>query len=154
MSFSDLMDSKRCELYDTDGDQDISLNMAAAAIMFAVIAADEQVDSVEVADLIAILRKRYGLADEELIDIMSAARRAVSNEREINGFLLLLRENLNSQERTQLLDDMWELAYSNKTIHATESLAIDHFAKKLNIDSDAVSKARDIAKQKLELYLG
>lgn len=154
MSFSDLMESKRLNLLEVEAEQDVNLNMAAAAIMFAVIAADEQVASVEIAHLIELLRKRYGMENEELVEIMSAARRAVNNEGALKGFLFLLRKNLNCQERTQLLDDMWDIACSDSTVRATERLTIDRFADELDLDTKTVTKARDIAKQKLELYLG
>ena len=153
MSFSELLDKKRFQLSDAEKDDNVSLNMAAAAIMFAVIGADDQAASEEMAHLIELLRKRYHLGNEELIEIVSAARRAVHNEYEINNFLLILRDKLNVDERSQLLNDMWELASSDRTIRASESLTIDLFAHQLDLDSESVSKARDIAEQKLELNL-
>ena len=55
------MNKKRFDLSDHKTDQDVDLNMAAAAIMFAVIAADDDVDHLELAHLIDLLRSRRGL---------------------------------------------------------------------------------------------
>ena len=68
--------------------------------------------------------------------------------------MLILRDKLSVDERSQLLNDLWELASSDRTIRASESLTIDLFAHQLDLDSESVSKARDIAEQKLELNLG
>ena len=61
MSFASLMNKKRFDLSNHKTDQDVDLNMAAAAIMFAVIAADDDVDHLELAHLIDLLRSRRGL---------------------------------------------------------------------------------------------
>ena len=153
MSFASLMNSRRLELSEIDSEDDIDLNLAAAAVMFAVIAADDEVEKIEIAYLVDLLRTRYGLESDDLIDIVTSARRAADNELEITNFVNLLRENLSENERSQLLDDLWELACSDKKIRNRERLAIDRFADALDLDLEVVAKARDMAEKKIELNL-
>ena len=147
------MNKKRFDLSNHKTDQDVDLNMAAAAIMFAVIAADDDVDHLELAHLIDLLRSRRGLSDDEIVDIMGAARRAIDNEHEIDSFLLILRQNMNKKDRTQLLDDLWDLALTDQAIHINEQSTIDQFAKALGLDRESVTKTQDMAEQKLEINL-
>ena len=147
------MNKKRFDLSNHKTDQDVDLNMAAAAIMFAVIAADDDVDHLELAHLIDLLRSRRGLSDDEIVDIMGAARRAIDNEHEIDSFLLILRQNMDEKDRTQLLDDLWDLALTDQAIHINEQSTIDQFAKALGLDRESVTKTQDMAEQKLEINL-
>ena len=153
MSFASLMNNRRFELSEIDSEDDIDLNLAAAAVMFAVIAADDEVAKIEIACLVDLLRDRYSLESDDLIDIMISARRAADNELEISNFVNLLRENLSESERSLFLDDLWELACSDKKIRNRERLAIDSFADALDLDLEVVAKARDMAEKKLELNL-
>ena len=116
MSFASLMNNRRFELSEIDSEDDIDLNLAAAAVMFAVIAADDEVAKIEIACLVDLLRDRYSLESDDLIDIMISARRAADNELEISNFVNLLRENLSESERSLFLDDLWELACSDKKL--------------------------------------
>ena len=147
------MNNRRFELSEIDSEDDIDLNLAAAAVMFAVIAADDEVAKIEIACLVDLLRDRYSLESDDLIDIVTSARRAADNELEIRNFVNLLRENLSESERSLFLDDLWELACSDKKIRNRERLAIDRFADALDLDLEVVAKARDMAEKKIELNL-
>lgn len=153
MSFANLLDHRRLELSAIENDEDVDVNLAAATIMFAVIAADNDIDQIEVAYLVEILRNRHGLDSYEISEILRAAKLAVNNEKEIDSFLDLLTKSWNKQERTQLLDDMWQLATSDKTIRTKERLTIDRFATALELDLESITKARYLAEQKLELNI-
>ena len=108
--------------------------LAQAALMFHVIAADGIVLEEERHRLGHILETRYGLGREAAERLMEEARRANSEAIDLYKFTSTLKRELEHAERLALIENLWEMVYADGEIHELEDNVVWRVAELLAID--------------------
>jgi uncharacterized tellurite resistance protein B-like protein len=111
--------------------------LAAAALLFHVIAVDGVVSEIERDKLAEVLMRRYQLDRDGVRDLIAAAETADNEAVDLYSFTHILKQNLDIAERERIIALMWTLVYADGTVHEFEDNVIWRVAELLGVSSQA-----------------
>ena len=120
-------------------------NLAAAALMVHVIAADGEITSEEEHRLEQILRDHYSVTESEALALSNAAKLAQSDAVDMYRFTSILKTEMEENERLALIEDLWEMVYADGEIHEFEDNVVWRVAELIGIQS----RERMVLKQRV-----
>ncbi len=115
--------------YDAD-----DLQLAQAALMFHVIAADGIVYDEEKQRLQSILENRYELTQSDAAQLIEEAHKADSEAIDLYKFTNILKRQLEHDQRLALIENLWEMVYADGELHELEDNVVWRIAELLAID--------------------
>ena len=124
------------------GDEAHRLRLAVAALLLEMTRADEQVSAEECAALEAGIRDHFGLtADEtrELIALADAERREATDYFQ---FTSLINAHYGPEQRVQIVEQLWRIAYADETLHTYEEHLVRKVAQLLHVPHGAFIAAK------------
>jgi uncharacterized tellurite resistance protein B-like protein len=113
------------------------LQLAAAAILFHVIAIDGVVTEEEKVMLADLLMRRFGIDADGAEELIGAAKDADDEAVDLYGFTSLLKRRLDPAEREKLVELMWKLVFADGKVHEFEDNLIWRVAELLSVPSQA-----------------
>lgn len=113
------------------------VRLATAALLIEVTRADAVVDEIEQRRVQELLQARTGLEGEALAQLVAEADAAVDHAVSLVDFSRVLVEALSVEERGEVIDLLWEVAYADGRVDRYE----DYYVRKL-ADLLYVSHAR------------
>jgi len=111
------------------------VRLAAAALLFHVIAVDGVVTEDERAMLKALLERRFGLDAAEAAALATAGENADNEAVDLYSFTRVLRGALEVSDRERIIEMMWKLVYADGSVHEFEDNAVWRVAELLGIPS-------------------
>ncbi len=111
--------------------------LAAAALLFHVIAVDGAVSAEERGALSALLQSRFELDAGDAATLVSAAETADKEAVDLYGFTSILKGRLEEPERERIVEMMWTLVYADGKVHEFEDNVIWRVAELLGVSSQA-----------------
>ena len=122
--------------------------LAQAALMFHVIAADGIVQEEEKQKLRQILENTYGLNQAESDQLFEEAKLADREAIDLYSFTRLLKRDLSVEERLALIRNLWEMVYADGELHELEDNVVWRIAELLAIDKrDRMELKQDVRRQ-------
>lgn len=103
------------------------IQLATAALLIEITRADATVDEVEEQHVEALLREHTGLQDDALKQLIQEADTAVDEAVSLVDFSRVLVETLSVEERGEVVDMLWQVAYADGRIDRYE----DYYVRKL-----------------------
>jgi len=152
-SFKQALENKLFEQQSDNHVSSVNIQLAAAILMFEVIKADGDVDKMEVAEMVDILRTQFALESSEIIDLLENVHSSTKQTIELETFTQKLCKHWDKPERVRLLKDFWVIALADNQIDAGERDLIDRIAGLLELAGEEITRARYHAEQKLELNI-
>jgi len=128
--FFDTDDDAARHGFDTD-----SLQVAEAALMFHVIAADGIVTEDEKATLSTRVSRHFGLSKAEAAELVAAAREADNEAVDLYRFTSTLKRELDYDARLELIASLWEMVYADGVVHELEDNIVWRVAELLDVSS-------------------
>jgi uncharacterized tellurite resistance protein B-like protein len=116
------------------GDRELKLKVSTCVILLEAATADSNFSAEEQGKIIQILKSRFQMDDrsvKELID-KSTAERETSTD--LWYFTNLINENLDNEEKYNLMESVWEVIYSDGTLDKFENYIAHKLLKMLNLD--------------------
>ncbi|TQV75123.1 TerB family tellurite resistance protein [Aliikangiella marina] len=104
-----------------------ALNLAIAAILIEMGRIDNQFDESERAKLNTILNQQYGISDDEISELTSLAEEELSDAVDYYQFTSLINQNFGRTEKVAMIEQLWNIAYSDGKIDSHE----EHFLRKI-----------------------
>jgi uncharacterized tellurite resistance protein B-like protein len=127
----------------SDETEDIdSTRLAAAALLVHASTIDGYVEEAETQRLQTVLKDRYGLSDGQLHELVVAAERSERDAIDIYSFTSKLKKALSEEDRLDIIEMMWEIAYADGEIHGYEENLIWRTAELLGVSSRERIRAR------------
>lgn len=111
--------------------------LAAAALLFHVIAVDGVVSPEEREKLTELLMRRYQLDRTGVQKLIAAAETADNEAIDLYGFTHVLKQHLDPAGRERIVELMWILVYADGTVHEFEDNVIWRVAGLLGVSSEA-----------------
>jgi uncharacterized tellurite resistance protein B-like protein len=111
--------------------------LAAAALLFHVIAVDGMVSLEERDKLTEVLMRRYQLEGKDVQQLIAAAETADNEAIDLYGFTRVLKQHLDLAGRERIVELMWMLVYADGTVHEFEDNVIWRVAELLGVSSHA-----------------
>jgi uncharacterized tellurite resistance protein B-like protein len=111
--------------------------LAAAALLFHVIAIDGMVSPEERTLLADLLMRRFGLDITAAEALVREAETADQEAVDLYGFTSLLKRRLDEADRERIVEMMWKLTFADGTVHEFEDNVIWRVAELLGVSSQA-----------------
>ena len=103
------------------------LKLASAALMIELCKADNNIDEEETNKLVDILEQKYQLPHEDLQQLIELAEEEVRNATSLYQFTSLMNDSFEYEDKVQLLENMWEVAFADGKVDRYE----DHLIRKV-----------------------
>jgi len=116
--------------------------LAAAALLVHASTIDGYVEEAETERLQHVLKDRYALSDEQMHELIVAAERSERDAVDIYSFTSKLKKALSEEDRLQIIEMMWEIAFADGEIHGYEENLIWRTAELMGISSRERIRAR------------
>ncbi|MDD7911770.1 MULTISPECIES: TerB family tellurite resistance protein [Pseudovibrio] len=115
--------------------QDDDHRLAAAALMFHIIAVDGEVETEELSALNKTLKNAYSLSEEETDNLIKLAKERDDEAVDLYGFTSVLKRQLSEEERVKVIEMMWEMVFADGSVHEFEDNTIWRVAELLGVSS-------------------
>ncbi len=106
---------------------DNALRLAAAALLFEVASADYNLDSAEQDMIHTLVAGQFALDSEETTHLLSLAKIEAHESPGLHGFTTLINQHWSIEERTRLVEKMWQVVYADGRLDDHEQ----HLMRKL-----------------------
>ncbi len=116
--------------------------LAAAALLVHASTIDGYVEEAETERLQSVLKDRYGLSDDQLHELVVAAERSERDAVDIYSFTSKLKKALSEEDRLDIIEMMWEIAFADGEVHGYEENLIWRTAELLGVSSRERIRAR------------
>lgn len=117
----------------TVGEDEVRL--AAAALLFHVIAVDGVVSDDERAVLADLLQRRFSLDPSGMRSLVRVAEDADAEAVDLYGFTSILKRRLDEADRERIIEMMWQLVYADGSVHEFEDNVVWRVAELLGVPS-------------------
>ncbi len=107
---------------------DQRIQAATAALLIEITRADARVDEVEEKRVAELLREYTGLDEQALAELITEADSAVDKAVSLVDFSRVLVESLSVEQRGEIVDMLWQVAYADGRIDRYE----DYYVRKLS----------------------
>jgi len=123
-----------------------ALPRAAAALMLEMALTDSAADQAELATVHRAMQQAFGLEPSELDELMDQAHQAKQQSVSLYEFTRDLRTGLQPEQRVELIEWMWRVAYADTRLDADEELLVRRLADLLGVSHQDFIRAKLAAK--------
>ena len=130
--------------------------LAAAVLMVEAALQDEHFCERERAMIQSLLIRRFGLTEEEFVQLMSTAEEQNKRMVQLLGYTSDISDTMEMAQRVELIGMLWDVAYADDTLHPDEDLLIRRIAGLVSVgDRDRVvarnrAQARHTTEQNID----
>lgn len=117
-----------------DQDQEMTLELAVAALMCEVMRADGEMKAVEEQTLRDMLRRRFDLEARAVETLVDMARQQVEDSVDHYQFVRLIRDEYDYPQRVALIGRLWRVAYADGALNPQEEARVRKIAELLYVD--------------------
>ena len=106
----------------------LSIQYATAALLIEVAKSDFDQDEMERGLIFAMLKNTFELRESQLDELVSLADKATQDAHDIYQFTQLVNDAYSYEDKTQLITNLWRVAFADGRIDRYE----DHFIRKVS----------------------
>ena len=115
-----------------------ALQLATAALLIEAAQLDGQFSDAEAAKISTLLQKKFNLDTPTTAQLMAQAEVKSDHSIQIFGFTRTIAEQCSPEERTEIMELLWSVAYADGELHPYESNLMRRIAGLLHVsDSDS-----------------
>ena len=123
------------------------LHLATAVLLVEVMRADAECSDAERQAVLGVLQRRFALADDEQAQLLALAEHSAKNATDFHAFTSTLNEQLSFEDKVQVVEAMWAVAYTDGQLTAHENHVLWRVADLLHVPQGAYVHARMRAEQ-------
>ena len=124
-----------------------ALQLATAVLLVEVMRADPAIDAAERNTVVAALRNKFALADDELARLVELAEQTAKSAYDYHRFTSSLNEHFTQAQKIQVIENMWQVAYADAHLDAHENHLISKIAGLLYVTHGEYIAAKMRAKE-------
>ncbi len=109
--------------------------LAEAALLFHVIAADGIVSAAEKDRLAQVLSEKFALSEAEVANLMQQAQQADQEAVDLYAFTRILKRDLSEPEKLEIVRDLWEMVYADGQMHEFEDNIVWRVAELIHVSA-------------------
>ncbi len=110
-----------------------SLALAIAALMIEIMHSDDKLEQVEQQVIIQALKARFDMTSADVEQLITDATTATSHATDFHQFTSLIKEHYSTDERINILKELWEIAMADGHIDTYEEHLIRRIANLIGI---------------------
>jgi uncharacterized tellurite resistance protein B-like protein len=115
-------------------DRELKLRVATSVVLLEAATADSNFSPQEQEKIIEILKSRFQMNDESVKELIDESENERKNSTDLWYFTDLINENLNNEEKYNLMELVWEVIYSDETLDKFENYIAHKLLNMLNLD--------------------
>lgn len=127
--------------------QEHALQLATAVMLVEVMRADASFDEAERAAVLAALRDKFGLADDEAARLSELAQATAKASSDLYSFTSRINEHFGMPQKLRMIEHMWRVAHADGHLSAHERHVMWRIADLLHVPQGAYHHARLRAQQ-------
>ncbi|HID39215.1 MAG TPA: TerB family tellurite resistance protein [Calditrichaeota bacterium] len=117
-----------------------SLMISTAVLFLEMAYSDFEVSKEEIIKIRATLKDFFSLEEREIDELLSFAEESRKQRNDIWQFTNLLKDNLNHEQKLRILEQLWELIFSDQKVDKYEDALIRKITNLLGLDhADMIS---------------
>ena len=109
-------------------DTDHRLRVATASLLIEVMRADHQYHAEECMEVTQSLRRHFDLSVQEVDELVQLAEQEVEHAVDHFAFTSLIKNEFNSEQKTRVIELMWQVAYADDHLEKYEEALIRKIA--------------------------
>ena len=102
------------------GRREEALQLALSALLVEAANSDDRFDEAERGVIARLLQRRFALSRSDADELLAAGRRAASKSAELFHFTRIINQRLSFEERIELIEMLWEVAYADRVLDEFE----------------------------------
>lgn len=118
------------------------IERAAAALMVEIMAADQECDEAEIAQIRTLVERELGVPGEDVDTLLKEAAGQQGKAHDLYQFTTVINEHYSPEEKFQLLRQLWLIAYADGRIDRYEESTIRKLAGLLYINNADFIRAK------------
>ena len=150
-TLKDLFDTFTAPAEESPEVRNHALKLATAVLLVEVMRADPTRHAEERQAVLASLREKFALLDEELAPLVEMAEQASRHASDYHQFTTRINDNLSHPEKISIVEHMWQVAYADDHLHANENQVISKMAGLLHVTHGEYIGAKLRAKEAASL---
>lgn len=124
-----------------------AVQLAAAVLLVEVVRAEGAMDAAERTAMVNALRSRFALAPDELDRLLELAVTTAHTAYDYQRFTGSLNDHFTQEQKVQLVEAMWQVAYADSRIDENEHHTISKVAGLLHVTHGEYIAAKLRAKE-------
>lgn len=108
-------------------EESISVDLAAAALMVEVMAADHEWDDVEEQTIRQLMTDTLNLSGPDIDDVLALAKEGVTESHDLYQYTSRINDHFDEDQKYQLMVSLWRVAYADGNVDRYE----DHMIRKI-----------------------
>ena len=129
------------------GEDDLRISVAALLVEAARM--DDRFDRTERETIARLLIERFDLGEAEATNLLAAAERAVDRSTQLFRFSQEITRTLDAGDRARIVEMLWEVAFTDGVLSASEDALIRRVAALIYVDDEARMAARQRVRRRL-----
>lgn len=126
-----------------------AIMVATAALLLEMMRADASVNSEEQDTILATMRTRFGLSDDETDALMTIAEEEISRATGYFEFTSLINKALTYDQKVHLIEYLWEVAFADAILDKYEEYMVRKIANLIYLAHPDFINAKLRVKQRL-----
>ena len=121
--------------------------LATAVLLFDVMRSDDTLSGAERSLAFSALRKRFALSEDALAQLMVQAEQTAKGANDYFSFTSLMNDSFTQEQKIQVVEFMWQVAYADSSIDENENHLISKIAGLLHVKHGDYIAAKMRAKE-------
>jgi uncharacterized tellurite resistance protein B-like protein len=126
------------------------LEVATSVILLEAATADSHFSEEEQQKIIEILKSRFHMNEESVKELIEKSEHEREESTDLWYFTNILNENLSTEEKYNLMEQVWEVIYSDGTLDKFENYVARKLLNMLNLDHSKFIELKMKVKGELE----
>jgi len=127
------------------------IQVATAAIFVELAGADGDFSEDERQHIISSLKNRFDLEDEYIEELLDLSKQKLKESVSLYEFSGIINENFSSEDKFELLKNLWRLIYTDKKLDKYEDHVIKIIGGMLKLEHKQVINAKMLIREELGL---
>ena len=129
--------------------QSLSLEQAAAMLMFEVILVDQQIEDSELQQFERIMAQQFSSDALEVQELIVWAKQQKQHSTDLYQFIKTIRQHYSESQRMQMVQCLWQIAYADEHLDDHEVHIIRRINDLLHLHHSHFIQAKQAARQSI-----
>ncbi len=129
-----------------EGDQDVDashdIRIATCALLLEMANIDGEFSDSERNRIISILKRDYQLSEKHALELIKASNKELDGSVDLWKFTNLINRNYPLEEKIQIIEMVWEIAYTDRKLDKYEDYLVHKLAKLLHLTHKQLIEAK------------
>jgi uncharacterized tellurite resistance protein B-like protein len=118
------------------------VRIAAAALLIEMTRMDDNIADAERVRVQKLVQQNFGLGAEETAELLRIAETQAQQATDYFQFTTLIRNHMSPEQKEQLIEMLWEVAYADGELHPYEEHLVRKIADLLYVSHDTFIAAK------------